>query len=147
MHATGGSHTISFWSVDRAGNVEDATANELTLRIDNIPPTVTFNGNLGTYSVDQLVNINCAASDAESGLASTTCKNVNQFAGTYQVGSNTLTASATDRDGNVGHGSTSFTVTIGLACLCRPGVLVFTCVICACSPWSWPAARASGCSR
>ena len=74
---------------------------------------------LGTYSVDQLVNINCAASDAESGLASTTCQNVNQFAGTYQVGSNTLTASATDRAGNVGHGSTSFTVTVGLASLCR----------------------------
>jgi len=124
VHATGGSHTISFWSVDRAGNVEDATANQLTLKIDNIPPTVTFSGNLGTYSVDQLVNINCAASDAESGLASTTCQNVNQFAGTYQVGSNTLTASATDRAGNVGHGSTSFTVTVGLASLCRLTVAV-----------------------
>jgi hypothetical protein len=37
-----GSHKVTFWSVDRAGNVEDRTApgHELVIKIDGIPPRI-----------------------------------------------------------------------------------------------------------
>src|SRR5205085_424786 len=42
-HSLKGVHTITFWSVDNAGNVEDKTApgHSITLKIDGVPPTIT----------------------------------------------------------------------------------------------------------
>jgi hypothetical protein len=73
-HAVKGIHTITFWSVDKAGNVEDATApgHSLTLKIDDVPPTITgsrtpgANG-FGWNNGPVAVSFNC--SDAESGVA------------------------------------------------------------------------------
>src|SRR5207253_10952793 len=56
----------------------------------------------------------CSAADVgPSGLASSTCVNVNKSAYDYLLGSNTLSATAKDNAGNEGAGSTSFTVTVG----------------------------------
>jgi len=74
QHTPKGIHTITFWSVDNAGNVEDKTApgHELTLKIDGVPPTIdgsrspaanAFGWNNGPVAV----TFNC--SDAESGIA------------------------------------------------------------------------------
>jgi hypothetical protein len=73
-HTLKGSHTITFWSVDMAGNVEDKTASghELTLKIDGVPPTITgsrlplANG-FGWNNVPVTATFSC--SDAESGIA------------------------------------------------------------------------------
>jgi hypothetical protein len=73
-HTPRGSHTITFWSVDKAGNVEDNTApgHSITLKIDGVPPTITgsrvplANG-FGWNNTDVTVSFNC--SDAESGIA------------------------------------------------------------------------------
>ena len=73
-HSLKGSHTITFWSVDNAGNTEDATApgHSITLKIDGIPPTIAgsrtpaANG-FGWNNGPVTVSFNC--SDAESGVA------------------------------------------------------------------------------
>jgi hypothetical protein len=85
---------------------------------DVAPPTVTYSGNLGTYTVDQSVDITCSATDAESGIASTTCHNIIGPAYQFNLGSNVYSATATDRAGNVGSGSTTFTVQVTPASLC-----------------------------
>src|SRR5439155_6859602 len=38
-----GTHTVTYWSVDNAGNVEDATAktNSITLQVNTTPPSIT----------------------------------------------------------------------------------------------------------
>src|SRR5216683_2558724 len=87
--------------------------------------TVTYTGNAGTYTVDQTVAITCTAADPHnangtpgSGLASTTCANVNAPAYTFPLGPHTLVATATDIAGNVGIGSTTFTVEVTSSSLC-----------------------------
>jgi hypothetical protein len=68
---TEGTHTITFWSTDNAGNVEDKTGNSITLKLDKTPPTLDGkatsapNGN-GWYTGDVTVSWTC--SDATSGL-------------------------------------------------------------------------------
>lgn len=84
----------------------------VTIKIDRTLPTVTYAGNAGTYTIDQTVAISCTAADALSGVASTTCAHINGPAYTFPLGTRTFSASATDQAGNIGHGSTSFTVVV-----------------------------------
>jgi hypothetical protein len=75
VYALPGVHTLRFWSVDRAGNVEDrsATGHAVELRIDDRRPTITGaattapNG-AGWYNAPVQVAFTCA--DAETGIAS-----------------------------------------------------------------------------
>jgi hypothetical protein len=69
-----GTHTITFWSVDVAGNVEnrDAPGHAITLKIDGVPPTITGHrtpdaNTFGWTNTDVTVSFEC--SDAESGIA------------------------------------------------------------------------------
>ncbi len=111
-----GDHTVTFWSVDTAGNTE--TAQFVHVMIDLTGPTVTYVGNQGTYTVDQMVNITCTASDDLSGVASTTCADITGPAYSFGLGSHTFSATATDNVGNVGTGSTSFVVGVTPDSLC-----------------------------
>ncbi len=99
------------------GNYLDDTW-ELELVIDTTPPSVTYSGNQGTYTVDQTVNITCTATDDLSGVASTTCADITGPAYSFALGVNTYSATATDYAGNVGVGSTSFTVGVTPDSLC-----------------------------
>src|SRR5581483_7259915 len=63
-----GSHTLTYWSVDNAGNSE-APAAPLTLRIDGVPPTVSCAAADTAWHASD-VSIACSASDTGSGLAS-----------------------------------------------------------------------------
>ncbi|HEX4815917.1 MAG TPA: hypothetical protein VFV66_24485 [Nonomuraea sp.] len=101
---------------DRAGNTASASVSGID--IDLTAPVVTYSGNVGTYTVDQTVAIACAATDALSGVASTSCQNVAAPAYSYPVGDTTLSASATDKAGNTGVGSSSFTVKVTVGSLC-----------------------------
>lgn len=115
--STEGTHTVKYFSVDGAGNVE--AAHTLTIKVDETKPVVIWSGNAGAYTVDQTVSLTCSASDALSGLASSTCANVNGPAYTFAIGTNTYSASATDVAGNTNTASTSFTVSVTNASLCN----------------------------
>jgi hypothetical protein len=70
----GGTHTVTFWSEDQAGNVEDATipGHSITISIDNIPPTITPNRVPAANSFgwnNTAVTVSFACADAESGIA------------------------------------------------------------------------------
>jgi hypothetical protein len=69
-----GTHTITFWSTDVAGNVEDNTINSITLKIDGNPPTTTVINPISPASgwfVTNGIPVAFDASDAESGVAAT----------------------------------------------------------------------------
>jgi|SRR5579871_79293 len=92
---------------------------------DHPAPTVTYSGNAGTYTIDQTVMITCTAIDpapadggAASGLASTTCQNVQGPAYTFTLSSNTVSATALDLAENMRTGTATFTVQTTVDSLC-----------------------------
>jgi hypothetical protein len=107
--AEGANQVVDGTAVDAAGNSASAS---VTINLDETLPTVTYTGNAGSYTVDQTITINCAAADALSGVRSTTCADVSGPAHTFLVGTNSYSATATDKAGNVGSGATTFTVVV-----------------------------------
>lgn len=87
-----------------------STTKSVTISRDATPPSVTYTGNALTYDVDKTVAITCSASDAMSGLASSTCANIAGDAYTFTLGANNYSATALDNAGNTGNGATSFSV-------------------------------------
>lgn len=68
---TDGTHTVTYWSTDKAGNVEDTTGNSITLKLDKTPPSLDGNATTapntkGWYKGGVSVAWTC--SDAGSGL-------------------------------------------------------------------------------
>lgn len=115
-----GQHTVYAASIDKAGNVEQVES--VGFEVDATSPTVSFASHPDSYTVDQLVTIGCSATDPVpgSGLASSTCDQVSiQDVPAYAIGlgSHTLSATASDKAGNEGTGSTTFDVTVTPASL------------------------------
>jgi CSLREA domain-containing protein len=115
--------TLSYFAKDQAGNQEQSKT--MVVKIDETKPLVSFAGDEGTYRVDQGVQITCAATDPRgangapgSGIASTTCRDVDGPAYGFSVGANIITAPATDVAGNTGSGVATFTVTVTNDSLC-----------------------------
>ena len=79
---------------------------------DTSPPTITFTGNGGTYTVDQTINITCSATDAGSGVSSSSCPGASGPAYTFTPGSHTLNATATDNAGNTATATATFTIVV-----------------------------------
>jgi hypothetical protein len=69
--------------------------------------------------VDQTVAITCSATDALSGVVSTTCQAVGGPAYDFPLGRNTFSATATDRADNAGSGRVSFSVSVTFDSLCN----------------------------
>ncbi|HET6816226.1 MAG TPA: PxKF domain-containing protein [Mycobacteriales bacterium] len=69
-----GTHTITYWSVDNAGNVEDASipGHVITLKIDGTPPTIIASplpaANANGWN-NSPVTVSFTCGDAESGVA------------------------------------------------------------------------------
>lgn len=112
---TDGTQAFTCTATDLAGN---SASSGVTVKRDATVPAISFSGNAGTYTVDQTVTITCAADDATSGLASDTCADLSAPAYAFDLGSNSISASAVDKAGNTGTASTSFTVTVTEASLC-----------------------------
>lgn len=83
---------------------------QMTINRDATPPVITFAGNAGSYFADQTVTIRCSASDAMSGLASSTCPSASGSAASFGLGSHTLAATAADHAGLTASASATFTV-------------------------------------
>ena len=119
-----GAHSVSCSAADGAGNT-GAAAGSTTMpavyKVDETPPVIAFSGNAGSYTVDQTVGINCSATDATSGIdaAHTSCPNTSGPAYSFNLGPNTVNASATDNAGNSASASTTFTVIDNVAALNR----------------------------
>lgn len=95
-----------------------STTQSVTVKKDGTVPSVTYSGNAGTYSVDQQVSITCTATDAMSGVASSTCAPISGPAYSFNLGVNNYTATALDRAGNGGTGATSFSVVVTSGGIC-----------------------------
>jgi photosystem II stability/assembly factor-like uncharacterized protein len=106
--------TLTATCADLNGNIATDT---YVVKVDKTPPVVAFAGDAGSYTVDQQVTITCAAGDAVSGVATTSCADITAPAYTFALGNHNDTATATDIAGNVGTGSTSFTVNVTYASL------------------------------
>lgn len=114
-------------SVTNSGSCVDHAANAALpvtfgpIHIDRTPPTITYAGNAGTYTADQMVAITCTASDPLSGVASSTCQDITGPAYSFLLspGVNTFSATATDVAGNAmaAPASTNFTVTVNAAAI------------------------------
>ena len=102
-HTLKGTHTITFWSVDRAGNVEDkdAPGHSITLKIDDIKPSITgsrtpaantFGWNNGS------VDVSFVCTDAESGIAG--CVGNQIVSGPTTAAGINITGNAVDNAGN-----------------------------------------------
>jgi hypothetical protein len=96
----------------------------VTVKVDRSTPTIAFNGNEDTYTVDQTILISCTASDVLSGLATTSCPDVasgpaTDFVGSTATTTTTLAATASDNAGNTATAHTTFTVTVTATGICR----------------------------
>jgi CSLREA domain-containing protein len=103
---TGG--TLLICSATNGANL--SSSESVTVKIDITPPTVTYTGNAGVYTVDQTVNITCSPDDNLAGLDLTTCADINGPAASFGLGTHSFSAIATDKAGNAGSGSTTFTI-------------------------------------
>jgi Big-like domain-containing protein len=113
-----GAHAVNCTATSVSGITRSASD---AVRIDTVAPGVVYTGNAGTYTVDQSVTITCSATDPSpgSGVAQSTCAPISGPAFIFGLGSHTFTATATDNAGNVGHGSTTFLVTVTQQSLCN----------------------------
>jgi len=89
------------------------------INVDKTAPRIGYGANLGSYTVDQVVDITCVAVDpvgstgqAGSGLASNTCQAVHGDAYVLGLGQHDLSAKAVDRAGNSATATSNFTVIV-----------------------------------
>jgi hypothetical protein len=99
---TTGTHTINFWSVDKAGNAEDrsAASQTVTIQIDNTKPTITGSRSPAANGFgwnNEPVTASFTCSDAHSGLAG--CAPTSETLGDEREGQS-VTGVATDNVGN-----------------------------------------------
>ncbi|WP_186579653.1 rhamnogalacturonan lyase family protein [Aquibacillus kalidii] len=111
-----GEHTINYWSVDEAGNVEEAKS--VVIKIDKTAPTVTFSVDTGkTYTVADMVTITCEVTDELSGMDSSNCNVVDKPAYELGVGTHSVNKEYTDLAGNNTTKSLDYTVTVDFTSL------------------------------
>jgi hypothetical protein len=116
-----GSHTITYWSVDDAGNVEAAETAQLAL--DDVEPSTSIavtpaspDGSGGWYATTPSFTL--SASDATSGVASTLYKidsgTTQTYSGAASIpdGQHTITYWSVDSAGNVESATTTSTIKV-----------------------------------
>ncbi len=109
-------HGVTF--ICSATSAGGSASESVTIQRDATTPVIGYAGNAGSYTVDETVAITCSASDAMSGLASSTCANISGAAYAFAIGTNTYAASAQDNAGNTNAASASFTVAVTSGSLC-----------------------------
>lgn len=112
----GEDQSASGTATDAAGNSASTTLADID--VDLTAPVVAFSGARPSYDADDRIVVSCSASDALSGLATSSCPQVDEPAWSY-AGTTTLTAAATDRGENTASDQVSFTVAVTTEGLCR----------------------------
>ena len=102
---------------DLAGNSASDTVGEIN--IDTTPPVVSWTGGAQVYDLLETVELTCTATDALSGIATTTCRDVSAPAWSFGPGPASLTATAADRAANTTSATASFAVTATTDSLCQ----------------------------
>ncbi|HSO02216.1 MAG TPA: hypothetical protein VLS46_06790, partial [Gaiellaceae bacterium] len=105
----GAANSVTGTATDRAGNSASTTLSGI--KLDKTPPVVTFTGG-GSYDVDDIVSIDCSASDALSGIDTASCPDVTGPGYLFPAGVNTVIGTATDKAGNQGTASVTFTIQV-----------------------------------
>src|SRR5688572_6751992 len=103
---------------DVAGNVVGRA--EGPIRIDLTPPTIMFAG-ARSYSVDETIEVSCVASDALSGLKTSSCMTSLGEAFLLPLGAHTVSGRAIDLAGNSVEASAEFSVNVTSDGLCEIG--------------------------
>lgn len=116
LSGDGTGQTASAFVVDRAGNTTEAISAP-PVNIDRTAPDVGFTG-ATSYGLLDTVDISCSATDALSGVASSTCPSASGDAWSFGPGVHDLDASATDVAGNSESATTSFQVDATASSLC-----------------------------
>lgn len=111
-----GAMTLTATCADENGNVGSGS---YTVNVDTTAPTIGFSGDASPYSLLATVDITCSATDAISGIATSTCPGANGPAWTFGAGTTTLTATATNNAGLVANASTQFVVQVTAGPLCQ----------------------------
>ena len=117
LSVTGDQQAVTYTCGATSGGGESSES--VTVKRDATDPVVAFTGNVGGYTVDQTVNISCAASDATSGLSFSACSDLTGDAYTFGLGTTSFEAYATDNAGNDAVATESFTVSVTPASLCN----------------------------
>lgn len=89
----------------------------VTVKRDATKPDIGYTGNAGSYGVDQTIAITCFATDALSGVASTTCADIAGPAYSFILSANDYAATARDSAGNTNAANATFTVTVSAVSL------------------------------
>lgn len=108
------------------GEAQDLATNSASVTvggvsIDQTSPVVAYSGNNGTYGLLDDVEIRCDASDALSGVATSSCQDVAGSAYTFSPDENRFHAEAIDRAGNRSVATTRFEVLPTHDDLCQLG--------------------------
>jgi beta-glucosidase len=103
-----GTASVTMSCTDSGGDTGSAT---VTFQYDATAPVVTYTGNAGSYAPFDNVSIHCSATDATSGIATSSCADIVGPAYTFGFGSHTFSAGATDNAGNASSATATFTVT------------------------------------
>lgn len=106
--STDGTHTITYYAVDIAGNSE--TSHSATFKMDKTSPIITVSGvtDGATYALGLVPKVSYTATDATSGVA--TSSDSLTGGDSYGMGTFTYTVTATDNAGNVATQSATYTV-------------------------------------
>lgn len=111
----GSSQSFTVSAYDYVGNVGYLVVGGIN--VDLSAPEIVFVGAAESYTVADLIEIDCVATDALSGIASADCPDLVISGAELGTGTHTLTATATDVAGNVTVVSVSFTVSVDPASL------------------------------
>ncbi len=117
-----GQHTVTYWSVDNAGNTESA-ATTATIKVDTAKPTTSITVNPASPDGSNgwrvsATTFTLSASDADSGVASTKYQidggATQTYSGAVSIGqgSHTVTYWSVDKAGNTESANTSATIKV-----------------------------------
>lgn len=113
-------YVFQWWAQGGLGGLTSNTsvvAASYRVVVDGTAPDIAFTG-AGAYDLDDMVVVSCTATDTLAGVASVSCPSVSGAAWSFGLGAHTVSASATDRAGNSGSATATFTVVASADGIC-----------------------------